>query len=81
MKDLGNSRRRYNSGEEDVNITGKEDAKFGTGNSTAGIGVATEADAKIYAITTSSTAVPSTWYSSHENVYVSPAFSFVCNPP
>lgn len=56
----------YNSGEEDVNITGKEDAKFGTGNSTAGIGVATEADAKIYAITTSSTEVPSTWYSSGE---------------
>lgn len=56
----------YNSGEEDVNITGKEDAKFGTGNSTDGIGVATEADAKIYAITTSSTEVPSTWYSSGE---------------
>ncbi|MDY6397665.1 MAG: hypothetical protein SPL22_08015 [Treponema sp.] len=56
----------YNSGKENVNITGKEDAKFGTGNSTAGIGVATEADAKLYAITTSSTAVPSTWYSSGE---------------
>lgn len=56
----------YNSGEEDVNITGKEDAKFGTGNSIAGIGVATEADAKLYAITTSSTEVPSTWYSSGE---------------